>query len=277
MTQTLRRTSASTAPTRFSGLLPHRMLRWRRPQWWQELAIIAFGYWLYSLGRNAIPDDAGVASRHAHAIQHLQNWLHLGGELTINKFIAAHQWVAQPMDYYYATVHFLVTPAVLVWLYMRRPHVYRGARTVLVCTTLLALLGFYLYPMAPPRLLDGYGYVDTVQKFHTWGSLADPEIAQHSNQYAAMPSLHIAWALWCGLVVFACARRRWVRGLALAYPVVTLLVILGTANHFVLDAVGGALIVVLAFAVQWLCSGHGTFTPPLDAPDFALPEPAGQP
>jgi hypothetical protein len=274
-TQTLERESARPAPRRFTALLPNRLLRWRRPVWWQEIAIIAFGYWLYTLGRNAIPSQASIAYRHGRAIQHLQDQLHLNWERSFNDLIAAHESVAQVMDYYYATFHFILTPLVMVWLFARRPQVYRGARTVLVTTTLLGLLGFYLYPTAPPRLLPQYGYVDTLLKFHTWGSLADPNIAEHSNQYAAMPSLHIGWALWCGIAIFICARRMWVRVLGLIYPICTLVVIVGTANHFILDAVGGAVIVALAFGIQWLMSGHGAFVPPPDAP---RPEPsAAQP
>jgi hypothetical protein len=174
--------------------------------------------------------------------------------------------LAQVMDYYYATLHFIITAAVLVWLFIAHPRIYRGARTVLFTTTILGLIGFYLYPLAPPRLLAQYGYIDTLVKFHTWGSLADPDIAKHSNQYAAMPSLHIGWALWCAIAVFFCARRLWVRLLALCYPIFTLLVIVGTANHFILDAVGGAATITVAVALQWLFSGHGAFTPPRDAP-----------
>jgi hypothetical protein len=266
MTRTLERPPVRPSDRRFSGLLPDRVLRWRRPVWWQEVAIIAFGYWLYTLGRNAIPEEAIVARRHGLAIQHLQQSLRLNWELSFNRSVAAHEWVAQTMDYYYATMHFILTPVVLVWLFVRRPQIYRGARTVLVTTTLVALLGFYLYPTAPPRLLPGFGYVDTVIKFHTWGSLADPNIAEHSNQFAAMPSLHVGWALWCGLSIFAAARHRWVRVLGLAYPVGTLIVIIGTANHFVLDAVGGGAVVALAFGLQWIFSGHGAFVPPADAP-----------
>lgn len=273
MTQTLQRRSAQRSPQRFSGLLPHRMLRWRRPVWWQEIAIIAFGYWLYSLGRNAIPEQASIARRHGRSIQHLQDLLHLNWELSFNKFVAAHEWFAQPLDYYYSTLHFLLTPAVMIWLFVHRSHVYRGARTVLVASTMLALLGFYLYPTAPPRLLPQFGYVDTLLKFNTWGSLADPDIAQHSNQYAAMPSLHVAWALWCAIAIFMCARRMWVRVLGLLYPLGTIVVIVGTANHFILDAVGGAAIVGVAFGLQWLLSGHGAFDAPVDAPDFGLPDP----
>ena len=273
MTRPLDRPSAPPRPGGFGGLLPHRLLRWRRPVWWQEIAIVAFGYWVYTLGRNAIPEQQSVAFRHGRSIQHLQQWLHLDWELSINRFVARNEWLAQLVDYYYATLHFFLTIGVMVWLFLRRSHVYRGARTVLVATTMLGLLGFYLYPTAPPRLLPQYGYVDTVIKFHTWGSLADPNIAEHSNQFAAMPSLHVAWATWCGIAIFRCARRRWVGALGLLYPVGTLIVIIGTANHFLLDAVGGVGIVALGFAAQWLLSGHGAFVPPEDAPDFGLPDP----
>ena len=260
----------------FNGFLPVWMLRWRRPLWWQELAIIAFGYWLYSLGRNAVPEQAAIALRHGRSVQHLQDLLHLNFELSINRFVARTEWLAQITNYYYATLHFVVTIGTMVWLFARRPHVYRGARTVLVATTLIGLLGFYLYPLAPPRLLPQFGYIDTLVKYETWGSLASPSIAAHSNQYAAMPSLHIGWSLWAGLALFFCARHMWVRLLGLTYPVATLMVIVGTANHFVIDAVGGAIAVGGGFLLQWLLSGRGAFTPPVDAPDFDVEEASGR-
>ncbi len=200
----------------------------------------------------------------------MQDLLHLNFERSLNAFVARNEWLAQSMDYYYATMHFIITIWVLVWLFARRPHIYRGARTVLVATTLIGLAVFYLYPLAPPRLLPGASYVDTLSVFHTWGSLADPKVAEHSNQFAAMPSLHIAWALWAALSVFFCARHLWIRILALAHPIITVLVIMSTANHYVLDAVGGALVLALGYGVQRIFSGHGAYEPPLDAPDFAL-------
>jgi hypothetical protein len=177
------------------------------------------------------------------------------------------------MDYYYASLHFVATIAVMVWLFVRRAQIYRGARTVLVTTTLLALGGFALYPLAPPRLLPGAGYVDTVARFHTWGSLASPSVASHSNQFAAMPSLHVAWALWCGISLFRCAQTRLLRAVGLAYPLLTFAVVVGTANHYIIDAVAGAATLAAAFGIQWLLSGHGAYTPPFDAPDFGLPNP----
>jgi len=265
--------AAATPRTGFTGLLPNRMLHWRRPIWWQELGIIAFSYWLYSIGRNAVPEQVSIALRHGRSVQHLQDILHLNFELSVNHFVGRNEWLAQLLDYYYATLHFVVTIGVLVWLFVKRPHIYRGARTVLFATSLFGLLGFYLYPLAPPRLLPQYGYVDTLLKYHTWGSLADPKVAEHSNQFAAMPSLHIAWSMWCGITIFVCARRMWVRVLGLLYPVGTLMVIVGTANHFIIDAVGGATVLVLGYAVQWLLSAHGAYTAPIGAPDFGMPDP----
>jgi hypothetical protein len=273
MLRTLDEGSTATARSRFSGVLPHRMLRFRRPVWRQELLLLVFGYWLYTLGRNAIPEQATIAIRHGLSIQHLQDILRLNFELSVNHWVAAHEWIAQICDYYYATLHFIVTLGVLIWLFVKRPHIYRGARTVLFSLTLISLAGFALYPVAPPRLLPGYSYVDTVIHFHTWGSLADPDIAAHSNQYAAMPSLHIGWAMWAGISVFMCARAAWVRVLGLAYPFFTLFVIVGTANHFIVDAIGGAVVVAAAFGLQALFSGHGAYTPPYDAPDFGKPDP----
>ncbi len=262
----------------FAGLLPYRLTRYRAPRWWQEILLLGFGYWLYGLVRNAVPQQYALAQAHGLSIQHLQDKLRLNFELSLNHYVANHEALAQLMDYYYATLHFVVTAAVLIWLYVAHPRVYRGGRTVLFTTTLLGLLGFYFYPLAPPRLLPAhFGYVDTLLKFHTWGSLADPDVAKHSNQLAAMPSLHIAWALWCAVTVFRCAQRRWVRYGALLYPVATLLVIVGTANHYIFDAVGGAVALALAYGVQWLLSGHGAYTPaPIgDSPPDPQPDPSG--
>ena len=250
--------------TRFAGLLPRRMTRYRPPRWWQEVALTLLGYWLYGLVRNAVPEQATLAERHGRAIQHLTEWLHLNFELSVNIWVAAHDAVAQVMDYYYATLHFIVTIAVLVWLFVARKRIYRGARTALYATTIIALVGFYTFPLAPPRLLPQYGYIDTLVKFHTWGSLADPKLAERSNQFAAMPSLHIAWALWCGITIFVVSRVTWLRILGLLYPLGTLMVIVGTANHFVLDAVGGAAVLAIGYGIQWLLSGHGAY---VDAPD----------
>jgi PAP2 superfamily len=261
----------SSSRRRFTGLFPNRLLRHRPPRLWQEALLIALGYFLYGRVRNLVPEHVSPAMRHGRAVQHLQQDLHLNFELTVNQFVATHEWLAQVMDYYYATLHFVVTPACLLWLFLAHSRVYRGARTVLFVTSLLALAGFWLYPLAPPRLLPQYGYIDTLLKFHTWGSLADPKIAQHSNQFAAMPSLHIGWALWCGAAIFFCARRLWVRLLGALYPLGTLAVIVGTANHFFIDAVAGLVVFLGGVGAQYLMSGRGAFHEATDRPDEITP------
>jgi PAP2 superfamily len=248
------------------------MLRYRRPVLWQELALIGISYYLYREARNLVPDQPSVAYRHAGSVEWLQEHLHMNFELSVNRFVSGIDWLAQLMNYYYSTLHFIVTIAVLTWLFVARKRVYRGLRTALFALTLVALVGFFLYPLAPPRLLPGYGYIDTLAQYHTWGSLADPNIAEHTNQFAAMPSLHIGWALWCAIAVFTCTRKWWARTLAVLYPVATLLVIIGTANHFIIDAIAGAAVVGVGFGVQYMLSGRAAHTP-APSPTEPMPDP----
>jgi hypothetical protein len=270
-THTLTGEGAPARRMKFRGLWPNRLLRQRAPKWWQELALIGIGYYLYREARNLVPNQPIVAARHGRGVEHLQSTLHLNFELSVNRFFADHEWIAQIANYYYATLHFVVTIGVLFWLFLAHPQVYRGLRTVLFATTLIGLAGFFLYPLAPPRLLPQYGYIDTLAKFHTWGSLADPNIASHTNQFAAMPSLHIGWSLWCAIALFYCARHPIVRALGVMYPIVTVFVIVGTANHFIIDAVGGVVAVLGGVLVQWLMSGHAAHRPAPDGPDIAAP------
>src|SRR5436309_2516389 len=95
----------SSSKRRFTGLMPNRLLRWRRPVWWQELAIIGIGYYLYTRTRNGLDAKPVLADQHGLDVQHLQDDLHLNFELSINHFVARNEWLAQLLDYYYATMH----------------------------------------------------------------------------------------------------------------------------------------------------------------------------
>jgi hypothetical protein len=244
------------------GLLPARIRAPRRPRWWQELMFIGACYWLYSLVRNAVPEHERQALARAGDVLRLETRLHLAVEHSVNAFVASRDALAYLCDYYYATLHFLVTIGVMVWLYRQHPLRYRPLRSALMATTLAALAGFWLYALAPPRMLAGRGFTDTIVAFHTWGSWGSSSVDSASNQFAAMPSLHIGWALWCALVVVRLTDRRWIQATAALYPVATLFVILGTANHFLLDAFGGVAVVVIGFGVQHALAGESPFTPP---------------
>jgi PAP2 superfamily len=248
-------------------LLPARMRRQRRPALWQEIAFILLSYWVYSLVRDAVPTHETPAFQHAHSVLDLETSLHINIELTLNKIVDAARWggwhwLANISDYYYAIMHFIIVIVVLIWVYVRHPMNYRSTRTALYAANGLAAIGFWFYPLAPPRLLTSPHFIDTVVKYHTWGSWGSGGVAKVSNQFAAMPSLHIGWSLWAGITLFMLSKRWWLRALGLLYPVATLFVILGTANHFVLDAVGGVVVLTLGFLIQRALTGRPAYAPP---------------
>ncbi|MFF4395953.1 phosphatase PAP2 family protein [Streptomyces sp. NPDC001480] len=237
-----------------SGAL-RRLRAPRRPRLWFEILLIAVSYWTYSLVRNAVPEQRGKAMRNADWVWRAEHHLGVAVEESVNHAVNAVTWLIVGMNYYYATLHFVVTLGVLVWLYRSHPGRYAAMRTALFATTGVALLGYYLFPLAPPRLMRGGDFVDTVTVHQTWGSMASGDLKHMSNQYAAMPSMHIGWSLWCGLTIFALASVPWVRVVGLLYPVTTLVVIVATANHFWLDAVGGVLCLAFGFTVARLWYG----------------------
>ncbi|WP_329116379.1 phosphatase PAP2 family protein [Streptomyces sp. NBC_01465] len=227
----------------------------RRPRIWFEVLLIAVSYWTYSLIRNAVPEQKSQALKNADWVWSIENHLSIAVEQTINHAVNSVTWLIVGMNYYYATLHFVITIGVLVWLFRFHPGRYAAARLALFATTVVALVGYYLYPLAPPRLMNGGHFIDTVLVHHTWGSMASGNLKNMSNQYAAMPSMHIGWSLWCGLIIFALAKAPWARILGLLYPVATLMVIVSTANHFWLDAVGGMLCLAFGFTVARLWYG----------------------
>ncbi|MFV5990900.1 phosphatase PAP2 family protein [Streptomyces sp. NPDC056231] len=226
-----------------------------RPRIWFEVLLIAASYWLYSLVRNAVPEQKAAALANADRLWSVERFLGVAVEQTVNHAVSSVTWLVVSMDYYYATLHFVVTIGVLVWLFRFHPGRYAAARLTLFATTGVALLGYYLYPLAPPRLMNRGHFIDTVLVHHTWGSMASGNFKNMSNQYAAMPSMHIGWSLWCGLTVFALASAPWARILGLLYPAVTLVVIVSTANHFWLDAMGGTACLTFGFAVSYAWYG----------------------
>ncbi|MEV8305847.1 phosphatase PAP2 family protein [Streptomyces flavidovirens] len=222
----------------------------RHPRIWFEILLIAVSYWTYSLIRNAVPEQKAAALRNADWIWKAEQNLGIAVEETVNRAVNSVTWLIVSMNYYYATLHFIVTIGVLVWLFRFHPGRYAATRLVLFATTGIALLGYYLYPLAPPRLMNKHGFIDTVLVHHTWGSMASGNFKNMSNQYAAMPSMHIGWSLWCGVTIFALATVPWAKILGLLYPTLTLVVIVATANHFWLDAVGGLLCLAFGYALS---------------------------
>ncbi|MGW0120296.1 phosphatase PAP2 family protein [Streptomyces sp. NPDC003327] len=218
----------------------------RKPRWWAELLLLAAVYAAYTGARLLVRGGEATAVEHGLAILRLEGNLGIDAERPLNRLFTDVAAFGVPADFAYASLHYLVTPAVLVWLFRRRPAAYRSARTWLMVSTLLGLVGFTLLPTCPPRLLDPvHGFTDTMAHFASYGwwggeASAPRGLGGMTNQYAAMPSLHVGWALWCGVLLWRYGRTPLPRALGVAYPLVTTFVVMGTANHYLLDAVAGA-------------------------------------
>jgi hypothetical protein len=259
--------------------------RWRQTlPWMREVAVIGVVYVVYSFVRNQFGsatldrNDRPVHAFHnAVRVIDLEKALGLFHEQTIQRWFLDPKhpkdasWVVTFFNIFYGTAHFVVTLGVLIWLFVRHRERFGRWRTTLMATTVLALIGFALFPLMPPRLFNtpeavnrygggdlaaaagepDYQFVDTLRDVGGLWSFDSKELDSISNQYAAMPSLHIGWATWCTVVVFTFARRRWLRWLMLLYPVLTLLVIVATANHYIIDAAGGLLILVTGYGIAY--------------------------
>ncbi|MEJ8634723.1 bifunctional glycosyltransferase 87/phosphatase PAP2 family protein [Streptomyces sp. MS2.AVA.5] len=258
-------------PTEYVSPVPSRWSRipllpfWRRvlarPNLLLELLVIRVGYSAYSHIRTAATGGVGAAEEHGRQVVAIEQALHIDIELWANKATANAEWAESFFNFYYTSFHFVVPLSILAILYVRRPVDYRWARSSLAFATVLALLGFWLYPLAPPRLMPGMGFIDTV---HGPQDLANPDygaMTAVTNQYAAMPSLHFGWSLWCGLVVVLLAPKLWMKLLGLLHPLFTAGAIVATANHWILDAVGGAAVVGAGFGLTYVLSGRRKVLP----------------
>jgi hypothetical protein len=217
-----------------------------RLRWWTELPLILLVYACYSAGRLLARGDVTTAVDHGLAILRIEKFLRINAEHPLNRLFRSEAWIGVPADFWYASLHYLVTPVILVWLFRSRAVHYRAARTWLMTSTFIGLIGFTLLPTCPPRLLAAeHGFVDTMAQYSSYGwwggeASAPRGMGGMTNQYAAMPSLHVGWALWCGVMLWRHGGTRAAKVAGVVYPLVTTLVVMGTANHYFLDAAAGA-------------------------------------
>jgi hypothetical protein len=223
-----------------------------RHRWSRGLleALVLFAlYQSYEWLRARVRGSPAVAFRHARAIVRVERDLGLYQERRMQRWLLGHPHVLQFWDIYYGTVHFVGPALAMVWLWHSAPpERYRMWRNAFFLMGAVGLIGFMLYPLMPPRLMPAsYGFVDTAARFGGLGPLDSGSMKDVENLYAAMPSLHIGWSVFTAAVVSEMATRRWMRVVGFAYPVATLVAITVTANHWLLDAVGG--VAVLAAGV----------------------------
>lgn len=223
-----------------------RRITYARPALLGELAVVFGLVVAYDRIRDFAQTRPIASSTDGARVLDLERFLHLDPERWLNLWVSSHETLAVVASWYYQLLHLSVSMAVLLACYVYRPDVYRAARNALVSISIIGLMVFWLFPVAPPRLLPGGGYIDTTAAIGMVG-LVDSASA---NPFAAMPSLHLAWAVWSAMFAARLIRRRSLRSVAYTYPVVTTIVVMATANHYLLDAVAGA---VLALAAGWVC------------------------
>jgi hypothetical protein len=208
--------------------------------WWVEvLAIVAF-YLVYSTIRNLHHGNAAEAFEHAKEVIRLQRDLGINVEQSIQHWALGFRPLIIAANYFYGSLHFVVTAGVMIYLYRKWSDDYPLWRNTLAIGTGLALIGFALFPLMPPRLLPHhYGFVDTLAKDPAIWSFNSGAVNKISNQYAAMPSVHCAWALWCACALVPRVKHVWAKALAALYPVCTVTAIVVSANHYIIDAPAG--------------------------------------
>jgi hypothetical protein len=260
-------------------------IRLHRVYWWKEAFIVLVFYLIYSWIRNQFGSNRlaaegipAMAFHNAERVIRIEQAMGLYHEQTVQAWFLPYTWFIQFWNAYYGIAHFAVTLTVFAVLFWRRPAVFPQWRNTLAAMTALAIIGFAYFPLMPPRLLDepcpweappgemafggrciasdlrpegGFGFVDTLAQFGGPWSWDSEAMASISNQYAAMPSLHIGWSTWCAIAMWPLLRKRWSKIAWLLYPLATLFCIVVTANHFWLDGVGGLLVFAVGALVGW--------------------------
>lgn len=233
------------------GRLPHLPLihgdERGRPGLLVQVALIWIFLYAYDALRSLAPGRTSLALANAHHVLNLEHSAGFSPEHWLNSWLNGHHTIGLTSGVFYDSAHYFVTIPLLVLVYLRFPGSYRRLRDILVVTNGVGLLGFWLFPLAPPRMLAGFH--DTVALTHALGGWSTT-ISSNADEYAAMPSLHVGWALWVLVATVTITKgmkhRRPLIVLAGAHVSLTVLVILATANHYLLDAVAGALCLLSA-------------------------------
>jgi len=220
----------------------------RRPRSWAQLVLVVGFAVGYDQVRALHGNVVATALTHGRAVLHIDRALHVSWAEPMNRWLTGHHGLAQLLSSYYFVMHLGLTALVLLLLWLHSDG-YRRHRDVLVVASLVGLGVYWLYPVAPPRMLPGFH--DTVRSvlpaaFHLEAASA--------NLYAALPSLHVAWAVWCGVALWSLSARWWVRTAAIAHPVMTAITVLATGNHYTLDLLTGAVVAAIAYPLTGFVS-----------------------
>ncbi len=213
---------------------------------WEALLIV-LGLLVYFGVRVLVQDDGARAFVNAASIVRFEKVLHLAWEIPLQQAVIDHVSLVRLFNWVYIWGHWPVLIASMFFLYLRHRDIYRRLRMSMIISGTIGLLIFLTFPVAPPRLAD-VGVSDTIAIYDSTYQEVGGR-SQFTNQYAAMPSFHFGWNLLAGLCLASAVRRRFLRVLFVALPILMALAITATGNHYVVDAVAGGAIALLGLAV----------------------------
>jgi hypothetical protein len=213
-----------------------------------ELALIVPAYIAYQFVRGAVGGEAGTAFENASRLIHIERRLGIFHEAFLQQLILPRVWLVDLFNTLYIWGHLPVIIVVALWLYGAHRGQYAFFRNAFLISGLIALIGFSAVPLAPPRYMPEFGFVNTIVDAHSYYLFQNPKIV---NQYAAMPSLHFGWDLLVAIAIGFNTRSMWMRALAMLMPVVMLGGVVLTANHYFLDAAAGVLTACLGMGAAW--------------------------
>jgi len=218
------------------------------PQGWvdavRQLALFAAAYYVYRLVRGLVDGQAAVAFDNGRTLIDLERALGLFFEPGLQAWAIGQDWLIDSANWMYVNSHFTVTTTFLAWLYLRRNESFYYVRNMFMVAMGLALVGYVLMPTAPPRYFSEWGFTDTVSGFV--GSAAANTANVLYNPFAAVPSMHVAFALMIAIPAVKLVRPRVLKVLWAIYPAVVTFVVVVTANHFWLDVALGALVAAVS-------------------------------
>ncbi len=225
-----------SAASRFKRLAPYA----------REAGVLAGLYALWQFAGSTSLQHTGGAFARARWIVRIERDWHLPSETRVQDVVIGHPWLVEVINLYYATMHFAALFVLLLWMFLRRRDRYAYWRTTIVWLTAACLL-VQLLPVAPPRLLPEFGFVDTAAEYGQ--SVYTALSAVGPDQLSAMPSVHVGWAVLVAVAAWTLTTSRW-RWLAVGHAIVTVLVVVATANHFWLDGIVATMLLAVVLALQ---------------------------
>ena len=218
----------------------------------RQIVLFCGAYWLYRLVRGQVYGDPGAAFAHAADVVRLERSLHVFWERSVQTWSMRTEAVNDAASWLYLNAHFVVTTVTLAFVYLRRNEHYYFVRNMFVVAMALALLGYVVFPTAPPRMFPSLGFHDSVAEYtHV---TENASVNALYNPYAAVPSMHVGFALMLSFAMIRMARAWWVRALWVPYAPLLTFVVVATANHWVFDAVTGALVAAVSAVAAVLCA-----------------------